>query len=68
MAATASAEQIAKFSLRAGDTIITKDSETPDDIAVAAYFYCNRFFSAVPSPLQRELISSDKTLLFYMMS
>lgn len=37
MAATASAEQIAKFTLRAGDTIITKDSETADDIAVGAY-------------------------------
>lgn len=37
MAATASSEQIAKFTLREGDTIITKDSETADDIAVAAY-------------------------------
>ncbi|MES1979335.1 MAG: restriction endonuclease subunit S [Pseudomonadota bacterium] len=36
MAATASADQIAKFTLRAGDTIITKDSETADDIAIAA--------------------------------
>ena len=37
MAATATAEQITRFTLRAGDTIITKDSETADDIAVAAY-------------------------------
>ncbi len=37
MAATASADQIAKFTLRAGDTIITKDSETADDIAIGAY-------------------------------
>ena len=37
MAASASDDQIAKFTLRAGDTIITKDSETADDIAVAAY-------------------------------
>jgi type I restriction enzyme S subunit len=37
MAATASPDQIAKFTLRAGDTIITKDSETADDIAIAAY-------------------------------
>ena len=37
MAATASADQIDKFTLQAGDTIITKDSETADDIAVAAY-------------------------------
>ena len=37
MAATATDEQIEKFSLKAGDTIITKDSETADDIAIAAY-------------------------------
>jgi type I restriction enzyme S subunit len=37
MAATATSEQIEKFTLRAGDTIITKDSETADDIAIAAY-------------------------------
>ena len=37
MAATASNDQIAKFTLRAGDTIITKDSETSDDIAISAY-------------------------------
>ncbi|KOY62508.1 hypothetical protein AM629_08005 [Photorhabdus heterorhabditis] len=37
MAATASDEQIKRFTLRAGDTLITKDSETADDIAIAAY-------------------------------
>jgi type I restriction enzyme S subunit len=37
MTATASSDQIAKFTLRAGDTIITKDSETADDIAIGAY-------------------------------
>lgn len=37
MIATASPDQIKKFTLRAGDTIITKDSETADDIAIAAY-------------------------------
>jgi len=37
MAATASSDQIDKFTLRAGDTIITKDSETADDIAIGAY-------------------------------
>lgn len=37
MMATATAEQIEKFSLCAGDTIITKDSETSDDIAISAY-------------------------------
>ncbi|NDU85728.1 MAG: restriction endonuclease subunit S, partial [Ferrovum sp.] len=37
MVATASCDQIIKFTLRSGDTIITKDSETADDIAIAAY-------------------------------
>lgn len=37
MEATASANQIERFALRAGDVLLTKDSETPDDIAVPAY-------------------------------
>lgn len=37
MEATASPDQIARFTLKAGDTIITKDSETADDIAIAAF-------------------------------
>lgn len=37
MKATASESQIIKFTLRKGDVIITKDSETPLDIAVPAY-------------------------------
>ena len=37
MPATATEGQIERFTLRAGDTIITKDSETADDIAISAY-------------------------------
>ena len=37
MEATASDLQIRKFTLKSGDTIITKDSEDPNDIAVPAY-------------------------------
>ena len=37
MRATATAEQIKKFTLRKDDVIITKDSETADDIAVPAF-------------------------------
>jgi len=37
MAATATALQVARFALRIGDVLITKDSETPDDIAVPSY-------------------------------
>jgi len=36
MRATASAAEVARFGLRVGDVIITKDSETPDDIGVPA--------------------------------
>lgn len=36
MNATATRDQVARFGLRAGDILITKDSETPDDIAVPA--------------------------------
>ena len=37
MEATAPDDQVARFSLCAGDILITKDSETADDIAVPAY-------------------------------
>ncbi len=37
MNATASDSQIKTFKLNKGDVLATKDSETPDDIAVAAY-------------------------------
>jgi len=36
MQATATPAEVERFSLLAGDVLITKDSETPDDIAVAA--------------------------------
>ena len=36
MKATAPPDQISKFRLHVGDVLITKDSETPDDIAVPA--------------------------------
>lgn len=37
MEATATPEQIARFGLQAGDTVITKDSETADDIGIPAF-------------------------------
>lgn len=36
MAATASDEHIARFGVQPGDIIVTKDSETPDDIGIPA--------------------------------
>lgn len=37
MPATATEREISKFTLRKGDVVITKDSETPGDIAVPAF-------------------------------
>lgn len=37
MAATATRDQIKRFQVRVGDTLITKDSETADDIGVPAF-------------------------------
>ncbi len=37
MSATASRPQIQKFKLTEGDIILTKDSESPDDIGIASY-------------------------------
>jgi hypothetical protein len=37
MEATATADQIAQFAIRCGDVLVTKDSETPEDIAVPSY-------------------------------
>ena len=37
MSATATPEQVERFRLRRGDTVITKDSETPDDIGIPSY-------------------------------
>jgi len=37
MEATANENEIAKFSIKKGDVLVTKDSETPDDIASPAY-------------------------------
>lgn len=41
MQATATDAEILRLTLRAGDVIITKDSETPDDIAVPAWVPIN---------------------------
>lgn len=37
MPATATSDQVAKFHLKIGDTVITKDSETAEDIGVPTY-------------------------------
>ncbi len=42
MAATATEPEIAQFGLRQGDVLLTKDSETPDDIGVPSVIMCER--------------------------
>lgn len=37
MTSTATPGQVSRFGLRAGDTVVTKDSETANDIAIPAY-------------------------------
>ncbi len=37
MRATATADEIARFHLEVGDTVLTKDSEDPSDIGISAY-------------------------------
>jgi type I restriction enzyme S subunit len=36
MEATATPQEVVRFTLRAGDVLLTKDSETPDDIGIAS--------------------------------
>jgi type I restriction enzyme S subunit len=54
MNATATPEQIARFALKAGDVIITKDSEMADDIGVPAF---------VPSDLPNTVCGYHLALL-----
>ncbi len=53
--------EIAKFSLRAGDVLITKDSETPDDIAVSALVDASA--SGVVCGYHLAILRSDPRLL-----
>jgi type I restriction enzyme S subunit len=54
MEATASPEEVRRFTLKEGDVIITKDSESWDDIAVSAY---------VPSDLEGVLCGYHLALI-----
>jgi len=71
MRATATTTEIAKFGLKVGDVIITKDSETPDDIGVptvvdstAADLVCG-YHLALLRPNQKEI---DPTFLAKQLS
>ena len=65
MQSTASSREIVKYRLRYGDVIITKDSETKDDIAVSALVneeltnvVCG-YHLAIIRPLQKNLLSGE---------
>ncbi|MBF2754666.1 MAG: restriction endonuclease subunit S [Gammaproteobacteria bacterium AqS3] len=61
MKATATQKEIDKFSLKYGDVIITKDSETPNDIAVPAHVA--QEFDRVVCGYHLALIRTDKKQL-----
>ena len=71
MRATASSEQLSAFRLRAGDVVITKDSETAADIGVAAYVRASApdlvcgYHLAVLRPEPQKL---DGRFLYWFMS
>ena len=71
MEATASLNEIKKFHLEAGDILVTKDSETPDDIAIPALvkntlpnLLCG-YHLAMLKPNSHSL---DSNYLFYLYS
>ena len=57
MRATATCAEIERFGLQIGDVIITKDSETPDDIGVPAVVDS----SGVRDVIEIELTDEEKT-------
>jgi type I restriction enzyme S subunit len=61
MEATAKQSEIDKFLLKKGDVIITKDSETPDDIAIPTYVAQN--FNDLVCGYHLSLIRPKKTRL-----
>lgn len=71
MTATATADQITRFRIRIGDTLITKDSETADDIGVPAFveyeaddLICGYHLAIVRPDLRRV----DSKFLFWALS
>lgn len=72
MEATASLQQIRNFRLAHGDTVLTKDSETPEDIGVSAYiagsaedFVCG-YHLAIVRPLSH--LVNPKYLTWFLRS
>ena len=71
MEATASLNEIKKFHLEAGDILVTKDSETPDDIAIPALVKStlpNLLCGYHLAMLRPNSHSLDSNYLFYLYS
>ena len=71
MEATASLNEIKKFHLEAGDILVTKDSETPDDIAIPALVkntLPNLLCGYHLAMLRPNSHSLDSNYLFYLYS
>ena len=71
MEATASLNEIKKFHLEAGDILVTKDSETPDDIAIPALVKStlpNLLCGYHLAMLKPNSHSLDSNYLFYLYS
>ena len=66
MEASASENEIQKFKIQKGDVLITKDSETPDDIAIPAYV--SKDLGNVLCGYHLALLRSQKDILkgFYL--
>ncbi len=66
MEATASENEIQKFKIQEGDVLITKDSETPDDIAIPAFV--SKDLDNVLCGYHLALLRSQKDILkgFYL--
>lgn len=62
MEATASESEIKKFSLQLGDILITKDSESPNDIAIPAYV--NEKFENVLCGYHLSILRNNKNKVY----
>lgn len=70
MAASATHEQVDRFRLRRGDTVITKDSETADDIGVPAFvdYEASDFVCGYHLAIVRPSQSVDPRFLYWVMA
>lgn len=70
MTATATPDQVERFRLRHGDTLITKDSETADDIGVPSYvdYEADDLVCGYHLAIVRPTDKTDSRYLYWVMS